>query len=454
MKRNRSLQIPNQTRADDGTSKPTVRFDVGNSVEDGDEEVGEEEGAWENYTDSRSPSTTRSSTPRRNSTITSPSKPDQTQKEGNNDPPNISTDKLRQDPGTRPVLPSRNAQAQSTPHLNNSVIQHHRPKPPDADRITSRLLRRNVSFNAPPQITPNSVTSTFIGSNGPGSVSSTTLNDNSNPEVISRFLNQPSSSTTPHDSAFLPVSTKNSPEKADQEESRDPDAEELPRRNKSLSDVAAMRISRTQQKLNLERESVVREPQNGWVPPPSVVRASRFPKDNIPFNIPFYNVSNGTVDGRMHPQLRHLFDQTNVEYRRVRMYQNPLVEAIGRLEAQGLVPRMRIAARQRSGRKGGLLNGSGDGTHGLSQSWRSHRSSKSVDAKDKAGVKEAAQMNGHIRRPRVMFQGIDNGEEPANEVSHSLDGQQELGEREHGRSQQEEARGLCRRLWKKHDNDE
>lgn len=454
----RTVQSQGQTQAADAIDKPTVRFDVGNGADDGGGAVDEEEGAWENYTDSRSPSTTRSSTPRRGSIVTSPNKPDRSQKEGNTEPPDISmetiiqaseslpTSQNRQPPNLLKAVHTHSSLQLNNNNNSNNQLQERRERRPDASRITSRLLRRNVSFNAPPQITSNSATPVIIGSNDAGFGSANTCVD-SNPEVVSRFLHNPSSSsssTIPRDSIFLPTSSKNSPEKLDKEEQRDTDAEDGPRRNKSMPDVAAMRVSRTQQKLNLERESVVREPQNRRVPPPSVLRASRFSSTNVPF----YDVTDGALDGRPHPQLRHLFDQTNVEYRRVRMYQNPLVGAIGRLEDVGLVPRMRIAARQRYGRKAGLLSGSGDGAYGLSQSWRSHRSSKSADAKDKIATTET-QANGHVRRPRVMFQGIDNSDERPSDGRQSLDGHQDQDNRESGRSQRDEARDLCRRLWQR-----
>ena len=437
----------------EGLDNPTVRFNLSKAVDNGDEEDATDgddddgEGVWENYTDSRSPSTTRSSTPRRGSIIASPSKPDKAQKEADSKSPNVPNGDaahhppaLTQSETLQPPNNSSNVQSHIATLPNGKQQQDQPAKPTEPNRITSRLLKRNVSFNAPPQISSNSATPVMIGNNDLTSSSNNT--NDSNPEVVSRFLNNQSTSTTPHDSIFLPVSTKSSPEK--DQHGRDEDEEDGPRRNRSMPDVAAMRISRTQQKLNLERESVFREPQQRSNPPLSILRASRFSSANIPF----YEMTDGTVDGRLHPQMRHLFDQTRIEYRRVKMYQNPLVDAIGRLEDSGLVPRMRIASKQKPNKKGGLLSGSGDGAYGLSQSWRSHRSSKSGDAKDKTNESQV-QTNGHVRKPRVMFQGVDHHNENHGDRRSSLDGQQDRDEKEAIKSQQDEAREICRRLWKK-----
>lgn len=436
----RPVEGPTQAQPEQPSTNPAVHFDLGQSAGDGEaeiegeEEEEEEEGAWENYTDSRSPSVTRSSTPRGSSTTIPTHKPDKSQAEGNSDPPDLPVRKARQ-----PTPPSQNLKS-SIPHF--PAVHQQSSQAPEANRITSRLLRRNVSFNAPPQLSSMSATPVMVHAHEPKPASSATLNDTSNPEIVSRFLNNQSMSATPHDSIFLPTSTKNSPEKEEQQQ--DDDAEDGPRRNKSMPDVAAMRVSRTQHKLNLERESVVREPQNrSSLPnnlPPSVLRASRFSSTTIPF----HDMTSYAGDGRLHPQLRHLFDQTRIEYRRVRMYQNPLASAIGRLEGLGLVPRMHISTKQKPSRKSALPSGSGDGAYGLSQSWRSHRSIKSGDARDRL-----THMNGHARRPRVMFQGIDNRDEGPSSSRQSLDGHQDPEEKDNP-SPRDEAKDICRRLWQKH----
>ena len=442
---------PKKSHAQDEVAQ-AVRFDLSTSHDDRDEpEMSgeeEEEGAWENYTDSRSPSITRASTPRASSTITSPRKPARVRAEVNGEPPDKKPEPSKEDPQVpTPQASTPVERSISSMHEDSKQAQNHRATTPHADNVASRLLKRNTSFinAALPQISANSATPTLIG-NSSHATSSTANSGGSSTEVVSRFLNQPSTSTTPQKSTFLP-SSSDSPGK-DWRRLQEPADEEFFRRNKSFSDVPAMRVSRTQQKLNLERESAVaQDARDAKHPPPSVLRATRMSNANVPF----YEVGDGTADGRLHPQLRHLFEQTATEYKRIRMYQHPLTDAIKRLEEVGAVPPRSINSRNRPGnRKGGLFGGSGDGAYGLSQSWRSHRSSKSGDAKEKTSTTPSKdlQMNGAARRSRVMFQGMNGGADAMSDGRPSIDGQQDIDEKDAGQEpQRENARELCRRLW-------
>ena len=433
----------------DAPVSPTVHFDIGTGGEDEDEPDLEgvtrredEDGAWENYTDSRSPSTTRASTPRPHSTVVSPNKPDRKHPEGNDRPPDTTPDLSRQSSQTLAASASKSSSAASLSTLTPTIKQvaQHSAKPARVDNIASRLLRRNTSFNnaALPQVSSNSASPVLIGNHQHTSSGSSqqTLNDNNNnTEVVSRFLNSQSSSATPRNSIFLP-SASNSPEK----DWTAPQEDEGPRRNLSMPDFTEMRPSRTQQKLNLERESVAREPPHGGKPPISLLRGSRFASANVPF----YELGTDAQDGRADLQLRRLFEQTATEYRRIKMFQDPMAAAIGRLQDAGAVPRKSISTRPKQGKRGGLLSGSGDGAYGLSQSWRSHRSNRSGDARDKHIPRH--DQNGLARRPRVMFQGLENKDERISDGRQSLDGHQDPEERE-ARPQRDEAKDLCRRMW-------
>lgn len=436
-KRNKSSST---THLGDGPTNHTVRFDLGDREghqgggDDASDAADGEGDGWSNYSDSRSPSMSRTST-RQSSAIGSPKR--EREKEVNEE----EEDPAEENPHNGTVEEAQlkgleqgggHAQIMASPILKNG--RSHLARQPDADRITSRLLRRNVSFSAAPQLSDNAATPVIIDPHGTIAEGHTILNDASNPEVISRFLAHTSStSTTPFDSNFLPA---HSPR-----ESQTPEDENgSPKRNKSLPNFAAMRVSRTQQRLNLERESVALEPPGNTAPPISLMRASRMSSASIPF----YAASSG-ADGRLHPQIRQLFDQTTVEYRRIRMYQNPLAEALTRSQSTGKVSRPQTATNPKPGSKGGIqqastLASTGDGRLGLSQSWRSQKSAKNIESSA-----TTTKDNAINKRPRVMFQGIKDDEDADKTRQDSLDGAAEQRYPRH----KDEARELCRRLWDK-----
>lgn len=433
-KLNKRTKSHSTSQEPDLQDPPSVRFDLGEEgakqgVEgsaDGDAD------GWTNYSGSRSPSTSRSNT-QQNSRTASPVQ--------DRDRLHVKEPKPPDDPGQAP--PNRasggshetegNGHTAKSDSSSSKRGRYNLGRVPDADRITSRLLRRNTSFNAAPLLSSNAATPVIIDPHGPMSGAQSMLSDGSNPEIISRFLNHGSSSSTlTHDNKYL---SKNSP----QEDQNLTDDDE-PRRNKSMPNFAAMRVSRNEQRLNLEQDSQAPESPEAE----DLSRASTLASRLSSTNVPFYPAANG-VDGRLHPHARQLFDQTDVEYRRMRMYQDPLKDAIIRLQNSAGIPRPHIPAKPKPGYKTGLLSASsGDGRFGLSSSWKSQKSAKSAES----AVTPVKEIAATARRPRVMFQGIKEDDDDSRSKRGSYDGTAEQREL---RAQRDEVREICRRLWAKNE---
>lgn len=410
-----------------GPPNPTVRFALGHEEEE-EEEPGEEEdvdphedASWTNESASQSPCTSRSNT-RPNSVNASPRRSPNSSREvqGEN---TIKTQSHREDSCSPNTPLTLHSEASLTISPKRSP---RRANPSNTNGITTRLLNRNSSFTIAPQL--SNVSSTPVHSDVHSSQESSrsaghnTLNDNSAPEIVSRFLN-PGSSSGPHTSSFLP-SHPETPRETSPVGGSDPDG---PWRNKPSPNITTQQVSRTQRKLNLEREAIKNEPVNGARPPISILRSSHLSNVNIAFP---------AVRGSSDAHLRRLFEQTDIEYRRMHAFHNPLGDAISRLQETGTAPRARLVQKPKPGGKQGLLASStgagGDGRLGLSQSWRSERSA--MRGNDETGKKQ-----------RVSFQGIkgskDDGE--LEKTSH-LEGDDR--DKKH-KTQQDEVRELCERLW-------
>ena len=418
--------------APQGPPNPTVRFALGHEDEEGPEEDdpgSQEDASWTNESASQSPCTSRSNT-RPSSVNASPRRSLESSREI--DKGDLPQFQQKVGASARPdTPPTPRSEPCSTLSPDKSP---RRSNPSDSNSITSRLLQRNTSFTIAPQL--STISSTPVHSDAHSSHSSSqptsqstghnTLNDNSAPEIVSRFLNVGSSSG-PHASSFLP-SHPQTPRETSPTGASDPD---VLRRNKSSPSIAAHPVSRTQRKLNLEREAIKNEPSNGSRPPIGLLRSSRTSNVNVPFH-GVHASSDGTVD----PHLRKLFDQTDTEYQRMRAFHNPLGDAIVKLQEAGMAPRGRPVPKPKAGGKGGLLatstSGSGDGRYGLSQSWRSQRS--------------AMRANGEaVKKQRVSFQGI-KGSKDDGELDKPSNMEREDSEQK-SKTQRDEVKELCRRLW-------
>lgn len=191
----------------------------------------------------------------------------------------------------------------------------------------------------------------------PVAQSHNTLNDSSNPEVVSRFLAQSSTSGPSHQSSFFPrtvtpASTTpgsqgsndpSSPEKAskiskgeDEQSQRQNAEDDAPRRNKSLPNFGDERVSRTQQRLNLERESVTTGSQPSFTTTPrTLLHVSRLSSATLPYAAAAVGAAtNGNAGGPNTPSsqtlARQLCARAAVEHRRIRLYQAPLAAAASR----------------------------------------------------------------------------------------------------------------------------
>lgn len=406
--------------APQGPLNPTVRFALGNGEEgevetepsDEDEDDSAENASWTNESASQSAETSRSNT-RPNSITTSPRRSMEVTREDNGLPSPPETPK------------SSSHQSSQSPGSEKSA---HRPKTSDSDSITSRLLKRNTSFTVAPQLSNASSTPFHSEMRPSQSLTHNTLNDNSAPEIVSRFLSAGSSSG-PRPSNFL----SSAPHSPRESSPTGHSASNTPRRNKSSPNVAAKPLSRTQQKLNLERESVANEPQNGHRPPIGLLRSSRM--SNVPLSM---HATHMGGDGRTTPQIKQIFDQVDKEYQRTRKFYNPLGDAILRLQDEGIAPKTKLAVKAKPGGSASMLSVSGsaggDGKYGLSQSLRSQRGTQASSV-------------GIGKKRQVSFQGSKGSKDDA-ELGSSrsgLDGQDE--ETGQARAQRDEIRELSRRLW-------
>lgn len=418
-------------KAPEGPINPTVRFDLGDEEEDDDDEETQEDG-WTNESASQSPSTTRSNT-RRNSMVGEPSKLHEIIYEKENQPPDKPPDY-----SPNRALGVRAQDSPTSPRATESqAVTPSRHS--ETDQFTSRLLKRNVSFNAPPKMSDVKATVNFelrppflSTINQSGSLS----NDQ---ELISRFIEPGTSSGTPAESNFPPDQERRTNDSPDREE---------PRRNKSVPNLmrrdsasssslhsgtvtptAALPSSRTQQKLWLDRASSNIEPQH--TQPIGLLRSNRLSSAALPR----HNAESGEI---MHPQLklRHLIEQTSVEYRRVRLYRNPLAEAFSRLQATKLVPSTRVATTSRA--KGSHHDDSSNGNHALGRSWQSQQSMKAPAASE-------------IRKSRVLFKDSGDREDRESEKDKTA---LKTNVRGPERTQREEVHEVCRRIWERQTDDE
>lgn len=439
-KRNSSTELKATSKA---SVNPTVRFNLA------DEE--EKEDAWTEESASVSPNTTRSNT-RQNSVVLEANPRGY---EDGKDDHQDGAQSPQSPPKEETAAPLRNPAPSSPPTTPQSAAHANgdEQRPPsrsrvhaDADRITSRLLNRNVSFTAAPKL--SSVSATRLREHAAQRVASQThlqspasasadLHDATG--LVSRFIHDGGpSSGTPHSTTYFP--TQQTPPSGRETSS------DLPIRTRSTVSLAgtgatsglaldsrssshnaptgpssgaqtpttvapmpALHPSRTQQKLWLDRASSNMEAQAPLHPPSLLRAAGRLGSAVFPAHL--HGVAS---EGRLHAHVRQIADRAEVEYRRVRLFQNPLAEAANRLNEAGVMPRTKAPARTSNSSR------LGDGAKGTPQAHKASGSSV------KPGTGEA-------KRTKVSFQGIK-----AEEDGHEED-----------EVRGDSAREICRRLWER-----
>jgi len=414
----RSLN-PDKLRRSPPDASHVVHFDVGDNDDDDDDYDGPDDG-WTEESASQSPTTTRSNT-RSNSVIVDPHRMAQSGvgNAGEASQTEASLQRSQALPSTAThthILPDRTNNARQA---NGASAHHHHSRPPDADIITSRLLQRSSHQNAPPQT--STIAATVVANHNNirelSQSAGSTLVDTPGRDLVSRFMDGEGSAGTPNNSSFLP--SRNSPQGAGGELDR-------MKRNKSMPNVAGaekpartpsrrsgtstptdLPVSRTQQKLMLQRASSNIDPQK-LVP---VI----LPRTGGPTFLHTGMTYSANGEGRLDPRLQQQFNHVAVEYNVVRRYRNPIADALARIEQIPGTPRKaRIP-------KSGSANGSAS----------VHRSnSLSTSFNDET----------ERQRLRVSFHDGRSSREEGD-----LEGRQSF-ESDNGRIRNE-AEEICRRLW-------
>lgn len=422
----RSLAQPGKARHQSPDTHPTVHFDMGDDGEEGPDD------GWTEESASQSPTTTRSNT-RSNSVILDPQKAAGTAREqvrtgaeGSQTQPN-SYQQLHPPPNAMAyALPDRS----HNPRPTNGGNSNHHSRPPDADIITSRLLQRSASHNAPPQM--SSIEATVVSGSHDARILSqsagSTLFDTPGRDVVSRFMDGDGSAGTPKDSSsFLP--SRNSPaggsdfDQAKRNQSM-PDvagtttpSREHARRSGTTTPTTNLPPSRTQQKLMLQRASSNIEPQK-LIP---VI----LPRTGGPTFLQTGMTYAASAEGRLDPRLQQQFNHVAVEYKVVRRYRNPLVDAVVRIQQIPGVSQKTRAATKSAGANGYV---------------NVHGSSSLSTSFNETGVETDGTGS---RRSRVSF---ENGRAGGSRDEGDMEGRQSF-ESEHERTRTSEAEEICRRLW-------
>jgi hypothetical protein len=360
-----------------GLNKTTVHFDLGND--------GQDDG-WTEASGSASPELSRAgSVGGHSSGRSSGNKP----ASANNSQPHSPTT-LK----TREWTPNR--QNDNHPTL-------------DAHQITSRLLQRTPSLNAPPKMSSISVTATARNqSPEPFGRSSSTLNgtprNTHEDELSSRFVNANSASGTPGStSPFLSqTSSDPKPDPADLDSthraksmgnlnsrttSDDSDERPLAPRSRKSSKGTHTYIppqqSRTQQKLWLQRASSNIEPQQ--MAPGAAINGLGL-GIGMPGIRPGAPLVGAGDDGR-DPRIRLQLERTGLEYLVVRRYQDPVGRALKRLDKlPGANKHRRIPSQRHLDRNGATADSTSQRSLGLSQSLRETRRVNRDGARENGAV--------------------------------------------------------------------
>ncbi|KAL2104787.1 hypothetical protein VUR80DRAFT_9639 [Thermomyces stellatus] len=245
-------------------------------------------------------------------------------------------------PRVAALSPVQSGKTPSMSSADRDIAQH-------KEYLTSRLLHRVSSQNAPPQVSSAMASAPRSHRNSPDTTISQDSTAPATPNVVSggeedegltsRFLTRPGSTLAREGSFFgngRPATAGRSLDDpalrrprsmtelkhGDPAHRRDaPTGEKSERSHRRRAPPAE--ISRTQQKLNLQRASSAMEPQP-LNPAPSMM-GSGATLVGIP--APGYD---GT--SARDPRLPRLLEKAGMEYRVVRRYQNPMLRSILRLE--------------------------------------------------------------------------------------------------------------------------
>ncbi|KAI9835910.1 MAG: hypothetical protein M1819_001808 [Sarea resinae] len=311
---------------------------------------------------------------------------------------------------------------------NEGYSDHYPARSLDADAITSRLLHRHPTHNAPPQMSTISATATSAN-HSPRSIShsqGSTLNNTPGmaSEVVSRFINT-SANGTPKDGALLTLDAGNTTSqlnginsaldahkraKSASNLTSPKSVTSLPSRSRQLppsskdntnngnnnvnnsnAPYSPLHPSRTQQKLWLQRASSNVEPQQ--LPPNGAGGIGHVP-------------AGGQYQEGRDPRLQRQFEQAALEYRVVRRYRDPVGDALTRLTQLPSAARNRRipSARQLQGHQqshGSQSYGGGGERSGLSQSLKETRAGRSAVSLSRValdgsrGSKDDSSINGH-----------------------------------------------------------
>lgn len=389
---------------------PTVHFDVGSEDEGGDD-------GWTEGSASQSPTTTRSNTRSNSVIIDAQHKLAERNMENNRGDPSQGTATRQAPTQATQTLPDRTRKLPAS----NGQGSHHHSRPPDADMITSRLLRRSASHTVPPQTT--SVAATVAPATDRHNLlthsAGSTLVDTPGKDLVSRFMDGDGSAGTPRNGGYMPSRQSANPEGSELTQSKrnrsmpNVGGADTPNRTPSRSGATTptnLPPSRTQQKLMLQRASSNISPQK--LVPVTLPRTGgpTFLQSGIHYN--------ATGEGRLDPRLQQQFNHVAIEYNVVRRYRNPLADSIMRIQQ---LPGMSMR-KARSSRTGSA-NGSA-----------SNLSTSQTDAVETDGAS--------ARRSRAQESG-----RPASRRGDGGEGEGRRSFESDGARRSIEAEEICRRLW-------
>lgn len=266
-------------------------------------------------------------------------------------------------PRVAALSPIDSGKTPSTPSGERDISQH-------KEYLTSRLLHRASSHGAPPQVSSTMASAPRSHRNSPDTTISQDSTAPATPNAVSggeedegltsRFLTRPGSTFAREGSFFTNGSPAIAGRSLDDPGLRRPrsmtelNRDELGRRRDVSTGENSERgnrrrgppaeISRTQQKLNLQRASSVMEPQP-LNPAPSMMGSTAT----------LVGIPASGYDGTpaRDPRLPRLLEKAGMEYRVVRRYQNPILRSMSRLEK---LPGWDAAPRETS--RGGHLRNS------------------------------------------------------------------------------------------------
>lgn len=377
LKRNQSSSdVPRKSKTAHATTKrpSSVHFEIG----DEPEVEPEHEDAWEEASSTASPALSRSA-----------SRPNSAKHSVNN---------------SQPDTPSQSFKPQTlvaaTTNLSTEK-QSARYPAADAKVITERLLQRTPSYNTtkmslatatPAKVTSSRPSDSLENSQKDGPNSNGTSQFGSKEEVVSRFV---SGSGTPSESQFL--KRKDSEPNGQEDMKRAQSMGNLTRRDSSEERALAPRsrksstsnayvppqLSRTQQKLWLQRASSNIEPQ-GMTPGAAINGLSNI--HGITGAIPILGAG---YDGR-DPRIKQQLERTGLEYLVVRRHQDPIGLALKRLnQLPGADKNRRIPSQRKN--EAGV---GGRRSLGLSQSLKDARRNDNATAKSSYGSQGEASGRG------------------------------------------------------------